>query len=158
MLDFAATAVETVKVVASSPPLEVKSTAGILTATGIWVAIIGAVGVALKIVPDMYGRWAARDKDIREDKREDQVSNSQRISALEDRMGRTTGALTFLANAVTVSVNALSFEDHTERARAAAHARELVALAASTLGAEDPFTKALDRMVGENYADHGKKP
>lgn len=156
--DLAAAAAEAVKIVGATAPVEVKSSAGVVTATGIWIAIAGAVGVGLKLIPDLYRQWAARDKDLREDKREDRVSNSQRITALEDRMARTTGALTFLANAVTVAVNALSSEDPVERARATVQARDLVALAASTLGNEDPFTKALHRMVGENYADHSKDP
>jgi hypothetical protein len=62
-------------------------------------------------------------------------------------MERTGGALVFCISALTTAIDGLESDERRVRDVAASRARESIALAASTLGNEDPFSKALARLA-----------
>lgn len=68
-----------------------------------------------------------------------------RIDTLEDRVTRMGQALSFLMNAAITSTNAL--EQAAPGSPAVKQSRDLIALAASAIGAEDPFGKALAQLA-----------
>lgn len=120
-------------------------------AAGSWatfLAVIGAIGAFLKGGGvDAFKEWNRVRKERRDEDRAEEMGERAEITALNERMSRMQGALTFLANAVTTSVDALASDDAGTRTRAAVRTRELVAMAVSTLGADDPFKPALDRLA-----------
>ena len=75
------------------------------------------------------------------------ASTAARLTALEGRMERTGGALVFCIGALTTAIDGLESDDKRVRDLAASRARESIALAASTLGSEDPYSKALARLA-----------
>jgi len=116
-----------------------------------FVAVMGVIATLMKAgAIDGLKEWNRSRKEKRDEDRSDELSDKAQIAALNDRMTRMSGAFAFLANSVTVAVNGLSSDDPRTRADAASQARELVAMAVSTLGNEDPFVKALDRVASVN--------
>jgi len=68
-----------------------------------------------------------------------------RMSALEERLTRMGQAISFLMNAAITSTNAL--EAAVPGSPAIKQSRDLIALAASAIGSEDPFSKALSQLA-----------
>lgn len=120
-------------------------------AAGSWatfLAVIGAIGAFLRGGGvDAFKEWNRSRKERRDEDRDEELTDKKQLAELQTRMTRMQGAFAFLANAVTVSVNGLSSDDPRTRTEAAAQTRELVAMAVSTLGNEDPYVKALDRVA-----------
>ena len=121
------------------------------SAAGSWatfLAILGAIGAFLRSGGvDAFKEWNRSRKERRDEDREDEMTDKKAMAELQARMTRMQGAFAFLANAVTNAVNALASDDPRTRADAASQSRELVAMAVSTLGNEDPYVKALDRVA-----------
>lgn len=112
-----------------------------------FVTILGAIGMLFKSGGvDAFKEWNRARKERRDEDREEELGDAKKIADLTDRMTRMSGAFAFLANAVTLAVNGLATEDHAAREMTAQQARELVAMAVSTLGHEDPFAPALGRL------------
>lgn len=113
--------------------------------------LLGAIGLLIRnagpFVTRMIELVIARGDKVRGEKREDELSDATKISLLNERMTRLTGAFAFLANAVTVAVSGLASDDAHARDQTASQARELVAMAVSTLGNEDPYVNALNRIA-----------
>ena len=132
-------------------------------AAGSWsvfVAVIGGIALALKNIGPMTTKLAEliinRGDRIRAEEREEEVTDKATIVALSERMNRMSGAFAFLANAVTVAINGLASEEGHMRDATAQQARELVAMAVSTLGNEDPYVKALDRVASIPPVDRNR--
>jgi len=123
-------------------------------AGGSWALFVGLMGVVATLMRagaiDGLKEWNRSRKERRDENRDEEVSDKAEIAKLNDRMTRMSGAFAFLANAVTLAVNGLASDDPKTRERDALQARELVAMAVSTLGNEDPFVKALDRVASVN--------
>lgn len=122
-----------------------------LGGAGSWATFIAVLsGIAMLFragAVDALKEWNRSRKEKRDEDRDEEVSDKAEIAKLNDRMTRMSGAFAFLANAITVAVNGLAAEDQRTRDGSAIQARELVAMAVSTLGNEDPFVKALDRVA-----------
>lgn len=132
-----------------APPVSVGFT---WAAAGTWslVAVIGGFITALVKavgIPRLVELMLNRDEAMRGEKRAEETTNAARITALESRMERTGGALVFCIGALTTAIDGLESEDRRTRDIAASRARESIALAASTLGNEDPYSKALARLA-----------
>lgn len=113
-----------------------------------FLALMGVIATLMRAgAIDAMKEWNRSRKEKRDEDRVDEVSDKAKIDVLTDRMTRMSGAFAFLANAVTVAVNGLASDDPRTRERDAQQARELVAMAVSTLGNEDPYVKALDRVA-----------
>jgi hypothetical protein len=127
-------------------------------AVGIWSLLASVLGgIALAIVKSGPG-WIKASSDskrataelaaeVRAEQRVENATTAARLTALEGRMERTGGALVFCINALTTAIDGLESDDKRVRDLAASRARESIAFAASTLGAEDPFSKALARLA-----------
>lgn len=120
-------------------------------AAGSWatfVAIVGAIGAFLKSGGvDAFKEWNRSRKERRDEDRDEELTDKKQLAELQARMTRMQGAFAFMATAITTAVNALSSDDPRTRSEAASQTRELVAMAVSTLGNEDPYVKALDRVA-----------
>ena len=123
-------------------------------AAACWSTFLALMGVIATLMRagaiDGLKEWNRARKEKRDDDRIEEVSDKAQIAVLNDRMTRMSGAFAFLANAITVAVNGLAADDQRTRDNSAGQARELVAMAVSTLGNEDPFVKALDRVASIN--------
>jgi len=116
-----------------------------------FLALMGVIATLMRAgAIDGLKEWNRARKEKRDDDRIEEVSDKAQIAVLNDRMTRMSGAFAFLANAITVAVNGLAADDQRTRDNSAGQARELVAMAVSTLGNEDPFVKALDRVASIN--------
>lgn len=117
------------------------------TAYGVWgiLAIVFVQQVA-KNIPALYDRWTERDGQVRGERLSRKATTEARLISLEERMSRMITALAFVANAVTTATNALDSDDHDERQRAKHDSLEMVGLATSALGKDDPFVEALERI------------
>lgn len=133
----------------SAVPVAVKGfTWGAAGSWATFLAVIGAIGAFLRGGGvDAFKEWNRSRKERRDEEREEELGDKKKLAELNDRMARMQGAFAFLANAVTVAVNGLSSDDPTGRSQAASYSRELIAMAVSTLGNEDPYVKALDRVA-----------
>ncbi|WP_151895434.1 hypothetical protein [Sphingomonas sp. NIC1] len=129
-----------------------------------WAAVIVqcfiALGLVIKKGPEWLDRWISKrrqdaDIDLAErtakaaekaaEKAEEAAEAAQvakRVDALEDRVTRMGQAVSFLMNAAITATNALP-EGHP----AIAQSRDLIALAASAIGGDDPFSKALTKLA-----------
>lgn len=121
-------------------------------AAGSWatfIALVGAIGAFLRGIGgvETLKEWNRSRKERRDEDREEELGDKKQLAELSARMARMQGAFAFLANAVTVAVSSLQSDDPRARADAATQSRELVAMAVSTLGNEDPYVKALDRVA-----------
>lgn len=96
---------------------------------------------------EAFKEWNRARKEKRDEDRGEELSDKKQIAELSDRVTRMSGAFAFMATAITTAVNALASDDPRTRAEAASQTRELVAMAVSTLGNEDPYVKALDRVA-----------
>lgn len=116
-----------------------------------FVLMVGAIGLLMQragpFTTKLIELIINRGDKIRTEERDAELTDKAQIAALSDRVTRVSGALVFLSNAVTVAVNGLAADDQRTRDASAVQARELVAMAVSTLGNEDPFVKALDRVA-----------
>lgn len=113
-----------------------------------FVTILTAIGMLFRSGGvDAFKEWNRARKERRDEDREDEMGDRKQLSELSERMTRMSGAFAFLANAVTTAIDGLGNDDQAAREVTASRARELVALAVSTLGNEDPFIKALDRVA-----------
>lgn len=124
------------------------------SAAGTWATfalILGAIGLLVQrsgpFTTKLVELIINRGDKIRAEERQTEVSDKVEIAALNERMTRMSGAFSFLATAVSVAVNGLASDDQKMRDQSAAQARDLVAMAVSTLGNEDPYVKALDRIA-----------
>lgn len=129
-----------------------------------WAAVIVqcfiALGLIIKKGPEWFDRWLSKrrqDADIglaertaaaaekaaeKAGEAAEAANVAKRIDALEDRVTRMGQAVSFLMNAAITATNALP-EGHP----AIAQSRELIGLAASAIGGDDPFSKALSRLA-----------
>jgi hypothetical protein len=116
-----------------------------------FVLILGSIGLLIHRAGPFTTKLAEliinRGDKIRAEERSDGMTDKAEIAALNERMTRMSGAFSFLANAVAVAVSGLASDDQKTRDNTATQARELVAMAVSTLGNEDPYVKALDRIA-----------
>lgn len=123
---------------------------------GIWALVLQLailLGVVVRNGPKWLETMAANKRMAIEDVREtdrikagEEAALEQRIDRLEERLSRMGQALTFLMSASTNALNAL--EVHEPGSIAVRQGRELIGFAASALGAEDPFSKALAKLAG----------
>ncbi len=120
--------------------------------SGFIATIVRAIGVQR-----LAELFINRGKTIRDEKRVDDASNAARLTALEGRMERTGAALVFCIGALTTAIDGLESDDRRVREVAAGRARESIALAASTLGNEDPYSKALARLAAIAPVDRSAK-
>lgn len=129
-----------------------------------WAAVIVhcfiAFGLVIKKGPEWVDRWLSKrkqDSDINLQERAalaaekaaekaseaaEAANVASRIDALEDRVTRMGQAVSFLMNAAITATNALP-QGHP----AIAQSRELIGLAASAIGGDDPFSKALSALA-----------
>lgn len=129
-----------------------------------WAAVIIqcfiALGLVIKKGPEWLDRWLSKrrqDADIdlqartaaaaeraaeKASEAAEAANVAARIDALEDRVTRMGQAVSFLMNAAITATNALP-EGHP----AIAQSRELIGLAASAIGGDDPYSKALSRLA-----------
>lgn len=123
---------------------------------GIWALVllqaVVLAGVVARNGPKWLESWAVGKRMGREDERLDatakqdaDVAVSMRIGALEERVSRMGQAVSFLMNAAITSTNAL--EASVPGNPAIGQSRELIGLAASALGDQDPFSKALNALA-----------
>lgn len=133
-----------------------------------WSAVILqafiVLALAVKIGPSWWDRWITSKKqeaDIDETKRAalaaeraaeetkraaDKMAVNERMDQLEERMARMGQAMSFLMNAAITSTNAL--EAAVPGSPAIKQSRELIGYAASAIGGDDPFGKALLALAG----------
>ena len=113
--------------------------------------------------PEYIKEWAAAKKSGAESDREDRAADATakaaaaeliatekaaveaRFDRMEERLSRLGQAMSFLMNAAVTSTNAL--EAAAPGNPAIGQSRDLIGLAASALGAEDPFSHALARLA-----------
>jgi len=134
---------------------------------GIWGILLIQVAIAtvwiVKRGPEYIKEWAAAKKSGAETEREDRAADAAdkaaaaefiatekaaveaRFDRMEERLSRLGQAMSFLMNAAVTSTNAL--EAAAPGNPAVGQSRELIGLAASALGAEDPFSHALARLA-----------
>lgn len=134
---------------------------------GIWgILLMQAAYLTFLIAkrgPEYIKEWAAAKKSGAEIEREDKVADTAakaaaaeliatekaaveaRFDRMEERLSRLGQAMSFLMNAAVTSTNAL--EAAAPGNPAIAQSRDLIGLAASALGAEDPFSHALARLA-----------
>lgn len=123
-----------------------------------FITILTAIGMLFKSGGvDAFKEWNRARKEKRDEDKADEMGDAKRIAELSDRMTRMQGAFAFLANAVTTAIDGLGYEDPRTRDATAARARELVAMAVSTLGNEDPYVKALDRVASVPPVDRSTR-
>jgi hypothetical protein len=123
---------------------------------GIWGILIFQAALLLGIVVKNGPKWleswsaarrmGAEDERIREDRQAAiDAGLAARVAALEDRLARMGQAVTFLMSAGTTTINALEAVE--EGHPAIKQGRDLLGLAASALGGDDPFSKALTKLA-----------
>jgi hypothetical protein len=134
---------------------------------GIWgillVQLIAITTYAIRRGPDYIREWAGARKQGAETEREDRAAKAaetlrletaeaaakkeitDRLNAMEDRIARMSQAMSFMMNAAVTSTNAL--EAVAPGTAAVKQSRDLIAFAASALGNEDPFSRALAQLA-----------
>lgn len=137
------------------------------TAYGVWAILIvqGFVllGLIVKHGPAWIEKlmgWSRQDADIEETRRVAQAAEkaaeetkkaaekmavNERIDQLEEKITRMGHALSFVMNAAITANNAL--EAVAPNSPAIKQSRDSIAMAASVLGNEDPFSKALSQLA-----------
>ena len=137
------------------------------TAYAGWSAVIIQLGLIATLIirngPAWLDKWIAnrrQDADIEETRRAalaaekaaeetrkaaDKIAVNERIDQLEERMVRMGQAVSFLMNAAITATNAL--EAAVPGSPAIKQSRDLIALAASSIGQDDPFSKALSQLA-----------
>lgn len=137
------------------------------TAYGVWALFIVQafvlLGVAVKKGPEWLQAWANARKVEADSEREDRAARAaemaaeetkkaaekiaiaERLDQLEDRLTRMGQAVSFLMNAAITASNAL--EAAVPGSPAIKQSRDLIALAASSIGQDDPFSKALAQLA-----------
>ena len=123
------------------------TTAGMLI---IQVAVL--LGIVIRNGPMWLEKWSAARRMSAEDKRQDsdrEIANDVRLearmSAMEDRLSRMSNAVGLLMSASTTTINAL--ETLEPQHPAIRQSRELIGMAASSLGGNDPFNAALQQLA-----------
>lgn len=134
---------------------------------GIWgillIQLVIATGFLIKRGPEYIQQWAAARKQGAETEREDRAVEaaeklrldtaeaaakkeiSDRLNALEGRLQSMSQAMSFMMNAAITATNAL--EAASPGNPAVKQSRDLLAYAASALGNEDPFSRALSQLA-----------
>jgi aryl carrier-like protein len=126
-------------------------------AYGIWGLLVLQAALLLGIVvkngPKWLESWSAARRMGAEDDRIEadrkalvDAGLAARVAALEDRLSKMGQAVTFLMSAGTTTINALEAVEPGHPA--IAQGRDLIGLAASALGGDDPFSKALNKLAG----------
>lgn len=137
------------------------------TAYAGWSAVIIQLGIVAALIirngPTWLDKFMAgrrQDADIEETRRAAQAAEkaaeetrkaaekmavNERIDQLEERMVRMGQAISFLMNAAITASNAL--EIAVPGSPAVKQSRDLIALAASSIGQDDPFSKALSQLA-----------
>lgn len=135
------------------------------TTYGVWSLVIVqcffVIGLVIKKGPDWLAKWMDfKKQDAEIDANQEaaraarEAAEATRVAAekiaLADRMDQMEGRLTqmgqavsFLMNAAITATNALP-PDHP----AVKQSRDLIALAAASIGGDDPFSKALTQLAG----------
>lgn len=134
---------------------------------GIWgillIQLVLATGYLIKRGPEYIQQWSAARKQGADTEREDRAAEaaekirldaleaaakkevSDRLNAVEERLQRVGQAMSFMMNAAITATNAL--EATSPGNPAVKQSRDLLAYAASALGNEDPFSRALAQLA-----------
>lgn len=136
-------------------------------AYGIWgvflLQAVAAIGAVIKWGPTWLDSWAKGRRMNAEDERLEAADVAareataaataaaaakeltDRMAKMEDRLARMSNALGLIMSASTTTINALEAVEPEHPA--IRQSRELLGLAASALGGDDPFNKALQRLA-----------
>lgn len=137
------------------------------TAYAGWSAVIIQLGIVAALIIRNGPNWLDKlmagrkqDADIEETRRAaqaaeraaeetrkaaDKMAVNERIDQLEEKITRMGHALSFVMNAAITATNAL--ETAVPNSPAIKQSRDSIAMAASVLGNEDPFSKALSQLA-----------
>jgi len=148
-------------------PIPVEITKWTPTTYGVWSLVIVqcfvVIGLVIKKGPEWLSKWMDfRKQDAEIDANQEaaratreatdaarlaaeKLATTERIDHLESRMSQMVQAVSFLMNAAITSTNAL--ETAVPGSPAIKQSRDLIALAASSIGGDDPFSKALAQLA-----------
>lgn len=137
------------------------------TAYGMWgvllLQLVVLTGYLIRKGPDYMREWAGLKQQDATNERQDRAADAadklaretaeaaekkaitDRLASLEDRTQRMGQAMSFMMNAAVTSTNAL--EAVAPGNAAIKQSRDLIAYAASALGNEDPFSRALSALA-----------
>lgn len=116
-------------------------------AAGIWsvfVLLAGAIAGALKAIGPsrIYEIWSTRDKDLRTEKRTEEMNTHDRAISAERRAANAEAKLVYVSNALSLLLGVVELLDPLNPA--IRQARELVAMAVDS---DDDFAAYLRRMA-----------
>lgn len=116
-------------------------------AAGIWslfLVVVGTIAGGLKAIGParIYEIWTTRDKDLRAEKRAEEMDTAARALHAEQRAANAEAKLVYVSNALSLLLGVVeSLDPHNPALR---QARELVAMAVDS---DDDFAAYLKRMA-----------